>query len=196
MNERVYIHEFIDVIGHNRAKYMQHMTANWGPIGQEERNQLCYGVWALVGSTGVWPKTVNMWEHDSWSGLAASFAVETVGRGAQDPALERWWAKAAGFRSGGTDRIMLPAPWARGVEALCADGVKGDVYAHELVTVEPGTAAELLEHARGRLRICTRVMDGSSAARSRPRWPTTTRRCSCGRSRRGSNGPTVNAIAT
>ena len=31
VNERVYIHEFIDVIGHNRAKYMQHMTANWGP---------------------------------------------------------------------------------------------------------------------------------------------------------------------
>ena len=50
MNDRVYIHEFIDIIGHSRANYMQHMTANWGPIGQEERNQLCYGVWALVGS--------------------------------------------------------------------------------------------------------------------------------------------------
>ena len=38
MNDRVYIHEFIDIIGHNRAHYMQHMTANWGPIGQEERD--------------------------------------------------------------------------------------------------------------------------------------------------------------
>ena len=28
VNDRVYIHGFIDVIGHNRTQYMQHMTAN------------------------------------------------------------------------------------------------------------------------------------------------------------------------
>ena len=148
VNDRVYIHEFIDIIGHHRSNYMHHMTANWGPIGQEERNQLCYGVWALVGSTGLWPKTVNLWEHGTWSGLAASFAVEAVGGGAQDPSLERWWAKAAAFRSGGLDRIMVPAPWGRGIEQLCADGVRGDVYAHELVTVAAGTAVDVLERAR------------------------------------------------
>ena len=81
VNDRVYIHEIIDIIGHNRANYMQHMTANWSPIGQEERNQLCYGVWALVGSTGAWPKTINMWEHAGWSGLAAAPArPRTPGR--------------------------------------------------------------------------------------------------------------------
>jgi hypothetical protein len=89
-----------------------------------------------------------MWEHDSWSGLAASFATEAVGRGAQDPALERWWAKAADFRSGGFDRIVVPAPWTPTIEELCAAGVRGDVYAHELVTVAPGSASELLERAR------------------------------------------------
>jgi len=89
-----------------------------------------------------------MWEHENWSGLAASFSVETVGRGAQDPALEKWWAQAAQFRSGGVDRIMVPAPWARGIEELCAGGVRGDVYAHELVTVEPGSAPDVLERAR------------------------------------------------
>ena len=26
-NEKIYIHEFIDIIGHARAKYMHHMTA-------------------------------------------------------------------------------------------------------------------------------------------------------------------------
>jgi hypothetical protein len=148
VNDRVYIHEFIDVIGHNRARYMQHMTANWSPIGQEERGQLCYGVWALLGSTGGWPKTVNMWEHESWSGLAASFAIEAVGKGAQDPALERWWAKAAELRSGGFDRIVLPAPWTQTIEELCAAGVRGAAYAHELVRVAPGTARDVLERAR------------------------------------------------
>jgi hypothetical protein len=127
---------------------MQHMTANWSPIGQEERGQLCYGVWALIGSTGSWPKTINMWEHEGWSGLAASLEVESVGKGAQDPALERWWAKAAEFRSGGYDRIVVPAPWTRTIEELVADGVQGDVYAHELITVENGGAGDILERAR------------------------------------------------
>jgi hypothetical protein len=148
MNDRVYIHEFIDVLGHNRAKYMHHMTANWSPIGQEQRDQLCYGVWALIGSTGAWPQTVNMWEHKGYDGLAASFALEAVGAGAQDPALVKWWAKAAEFRRGGFDRIMVPAPWTRTITELCADGVRGDAYAHELVKVRPGAAVELLERAR------------------------------------------------
>lgn len=148
MNERVYIHEIIDIIGHHRAAYMQHMTANWSPIGQEQRGQLCFGVWALLGSTGAWPKTVNLWEHTSWSGLAASFAHEAVGAGAQDPALARWWAEAANFRSGGYDRIVVPAPWMAGIEELCARGTRGEAYAHEIVTVEPGRASEVLEQAR------------------------------------------------
>jgi hypothetical protein len=148
VNDKVYIHEFIDIRGHHRANYMQHMTANWSPIAQESRHQLCYGVWALLGSTGAWPQTVNMWEEDGWDGLAASFAAEAVGAGAQDPALERWWAKAAEFRRGGFDRIMEPAPWTQTIEELCRDDVRGDVYAHELVSVRPGAASELLERAR------------------------------------------------
>ena len=31
MNDKAYIHEFIDIIGHNRANYMHHMTANFSP---------------------------------------------------------------------------------------------------------------------------------------------------------------------
>ena len=148
VNDRVYIHELIDIHGHHRARYMHHMTANWSPNAQEERDQLCYGVWALLGSTGAWPQTVNMWEHAGWEGLAASFATEAVGRGAQDPKLEKWWAAAAELRRGGFDRIMVPAPWTRTITELCADGVRGDVYAHELVKVRPGAAVDLLERAR------------------------------------------------
>jgi hypothetical protein len=148
MNDRIYIHEFIDIRGHNRANYMQHMTANWSPTAQAERHQLCYGVWALLGSTGAWPQTVNMWEEDGWHGLADSFGHEAVGTGAQDPKLAKWWAKASEFRRGGFDRIMVPAPWTRTIEELCAEGVRGAVYAHELVKVRPGYAVDLLDRAR------------------------------------------------
>ena len=51
MNDKIYIHELIDIIGANRARYMHHMTANWCPVGRVERNQHCFGVWATVGST-------------------------------------------------------------------------------------------------------------------------------------------------
>jgi len=148
VNDRVYIHELIDIRGHHRASYLQHMTANWSPTAQVQRHQLCYGVWSLLGSTGAWPQVVNMWEEDGWAGLADSFGIEAVGRGAQDPKLERWWAAAADLRRGGFDRLMVPAPWTRTIEELCADGVHGVAYAHELVKVRPGAAVELLERAR------------------------------------------------
>jgi hypothetical protein len=145
MNDKLYIHEFIDIIGHNRANYMHHMTANWSPKGQEERHQLCYGVWGVLGSTRRWPEVLNMWEEDGWEGLASSFKHETSGAGMQDPALAKWWARAAQFRSGGFDRILRPAPWTRTIEELCADGVTGATYAHEQLTVEPGKSGEFLE---------------------------------------------------
>lgn len=148
VNANVYIHELIDIRGHHRADYMQHMTANWSPNAQEDREQLCYGVWALLGSTGPWPQVVNMWEEAGWDGLASSFGGEAVGRGAQDPKLAKWWAKASEFRRGGFDRIVVPAPWTRTIEQLCAEGVRGECDAHELVTVRPGTATDLLERAR------------------------------------------------
>ena len=71
MNEKVYIHEYIDIIGHNRGRYMYHMTANWSPAAQEDRHQLCFGVWGVVGSTGRWPQVVNIWEEDGFDGLRA-----------------------------------------------------------------------------------------------------------------------------
>jgi hypothetical protein len=143
-NHKVYIHELIDIIGHNRARYMHHMTANWVPVAIEERNQHCFGVWGTVGSTGQWPQVVNMWELDGWDGLAANFAHELGHASLQDPALAEWWAVAADLRRGGVDRIVVPEPWTRPVAALIADGVQGALYSHELVRVPPGAAPDFL----------------------------------------------------
>jgi len=148
-NEKIYIHELIDIIGHARAKYMQHMTANWCPIGRAERGQLCFGVWGTVGSTGRWPQVVNLWEEPGWDGLAASFAHETGHPGLQDPSLVKWWAEAAKYRSGGLDRILVPAPWMRTIDELCRDDVRcGAFAAHEIVQVATGRAQEFLERVR------------------------------------------------
>jgi hypothetical protein len=143
-NENVYIHEFIDILGHGRNRYVHHMTANWCPIAREERDQLCFGVWATVGSTGRWPEVVNVWELAGWDGLVANFEHEFAGGRTQDPSLAEWWSVAAGLRRGGTDRVLLPAEWSPTIDELCADGVRGELYAHELVSLPPGRAGEFL----------------------------------------------------
>jgi hypothetical protein len=148
VNDKVYIHEFIDIIGRHRADYMHHMTANFSPSAQEERHQQCYGVWGVVGSTGRWPGVVNLWEEDGLDGLATSFRYEFNHDTLQDPKLAKWWATAANFRSGGTDRLLAPAPWTRTSAELCADGVTGEAYAHERIRVTPGQSADTLEMIR------------------------------------------------
>ncbi len=145
MNDKVYIHELIEVIGQNRARYMHHMTANWVPVAIEERNQRCFGVFGTVGSTGRWPEVVNLWELDGWDGLVGNFSHELSHDSLQDPSLAEWWSVAASLRSGGFDRIVVPAPWTRSIDELVADGVRGEVYAHELIEVPPGGAPDLLD---------------------------------------------------
>lgn len=146
MNDKIYIHEFIDIIGHNRSKYVHHMTANWSPIAQEERDQLCFGVWGVVGTTGRWPEVVNLWEEDGFDGLASGLRHELSRPQMQDAKLEKWWAEAAGYRSGGLDRILIPAPWTRTIGEWCEAGVPtAAVYAHEMVRLaEPGRAEDFL----------------------------------------------------
>ena len=148
MNDRVYTHEFIDIIGPNRPQYMHHMTANWSPIGQDERDQLCFGVWGAVGTTTRWPRVVNMWEEKGFDGLAAGFGHELGRPNLQDEKLEKWWNEAANYRSGGFDRVLIPAPWTRTIEELCADGVNGTAYAHETITLEAGGADDFLSMVR------------------------------------------------
>jgi hypothetical protein len=147
VNDKVYIHEFIAITKQNRARYMHHMAANWSPIAQEQRHQLCYGVWGVVGSTGQWPQVVNIWEEDGFDGLARSFRLEFGNARLQDPALEKWWAAAADLRSGGIDRLLVPHPDTLPIEALCEAGISGEVYAHELITVSPGAARGFLDEA-------------------------------------------------
>ncbi len=148
MNAKVYTHEFIDIRGANRPQYMHHMTANWSPIAQEERNQLCFGVWGVVGTTDRWPRVINMWEEDGFPGIAAGLGHETGRPNMQDAKLEKWWNEAASYRNGGFDRIMIPAPWTRTIGELTADGVRGAVYAHEMVKLAPGAAVEFLDIVR------------------------------------------------
>jgi hypothetical protein len=150
LNDKLYIHEYIEIIGHHRADYMHHMTANWSPKAQVERNQKCYGVWGTVGTTRRWPEVVNLWEEDGFDGMATSFRHELNHAGLQDPALAEWWAEAANFRRSGEDKLLIPAPWTQTIDELCAAGNTYEAYAHETFSVDADTAWTFTDLVRER----------------------------------------------
>lgn len=183
---RIYIHEFVDVVGTRRAQYQHHMTANWVPEAGPQRRQQCFGVFSVVGSTGRWPQVVNLWEYESWDDLAHNFSVELVGAGHRDPLLAEWWEQAAEFRTGGLDRILVAHDDSPGVADWQARGGTGAVaYVHEIVRTRIGTARDAIEaivgpgaedHARfglqlvGAFRTALRADDEVIALWAVPDW--------------------------
>jgi hypothetical protein len=140
---RVCIHEVVDVDGTRRTDYQHHMTANWVPEAGPLRRQRCFGVFSLVGSTGPWPCVVNIWEYDGWADLAHNFSVELAGTAHRDPMLAEWWERAATFRRGGHDRVLVADDSDPGVEHWQSRGGTGAVgYVHDVIVVDPGAAPE------------------------------------------------------
>lgn len=147
---RVYIHEFVDVVGTERARYQHHMTANWCPEAGPLRRQSCFGVFSVVGSTGHWPQVVNLWEYESWDDLAHNFSVELVGAQHRDPMLAAWWERAAAFRTGGVDRVLVAHPESPGTRDWAERGGTGAVaYVHETYRTPAGAAPELCDQVVG-----------------------------------------------
>lgn len=146
MNPHIYLHETIDIIGQGRAAYNRHMTANFARQARESRGLHCVGVFSTVGSTERWPQSVNLWEYASgWAGVARHFRVELTNPRHQDDELAAWWAEAAALRSGGYDRLLVPASYSPPLAHLLAEAVRGECYYHELVACEPGRARDFLD---------------------------------------------------
>lgn len=146
MNDRIYLHEFIDIVGQGRAAYNHHMTANYGHLARTERRLYCVGVFSTVGSTERWPQSTNLWEYrDGWDGVANHFSFEFGNAAHQDTNLVTWWAEAAKLRSGGFDRLLIPSHFTPTLDELLANEVRGECYYHEQISCEPGTAPDVLD---------------------------------------------------
>jgi len=144
MNPHIYMHEFIDVIGQNRAKYMEHM-ADFVTQARVNKNMRCVGLWGTIGSTDRWPEAVNLWEMDGWHGVAASLDHETADPTLQDPDVAAWWAKAAPLRSGGFDRMLVPSDFTPSLAECIERGIKGHVYYHTQISCSPGRAPAVID---------------------------------------------------
>jgi len=139
-NPKLYLHETIHIIGTGSEAYKRHTGTRTpsGPAG------FLVGTWQQSGSTGDWPRVVNLWEMDGWAGWGQLLEHQYGGEG-QPAALAQWWSEAARLRSGGFDRILEPAPYCPTRAELISRKVRGRAFIQEIATVFPGAADAYLE---------------------------------------------------
>ena len=141
MNAKLYLHEVIQIVGTGSEPYKRH-TGERQPTGPAGR---LVGTWQQSGSTGDWPRVVNLWEMDGWDGWAEILEYQYAPRSGQPAALRKWWTEATRYRSGGFDRILEPAPWSPTRDELVARNVRGRAFIQEIATVAPGRAGDYLD---------------------------------------------------
>jgi len=142
-NGCLYLHEVIDIVGTGSEAYKAH-TGALG-TGRTDGGAPLVGTWQQSGSTGAWPKVVNLWEMRGWDHWAEILARQYTRASGQEKKLGRWWKEATKYRSGGFDRILEPAPFSPTRANLIERGVRGMACLQEIATVRPGTTERYLD---------------------------------------------------
>ncbi len=142
-NTKIYLHEIIDIVGAGSEPYKRHTAAGWHGRWRSGGATLV-GLWQQSGSTGDWPKVVNLWEMDGYDHWAAILERQYAGEG-QPPALRAWWTRALAWRSGGHDRILEAAPFSPTRQDLIDRDVRGRACIQEIAAVVPGRVEHYLE---------------------------------------------------
>lgn len=139
----LYLHEIIDIIGDGQQAYLDTVAER---AAHSERSGLsrCFGVWRVIGSTGHWPRVVNLWEMDGWAHWAKTLERQFLPQ-SKDPTLAPWWSRAAQWRRGGFDRVLEPAAFSPTRDALREDGLKAWVCLHTIQRLRRGCGTAYLE---------------------------------------------------
>lgn len=146
----LYLHEIIDIIGTGQEPYMRSVIERAKHSEREGISRLM-GCWKVIGSTGRWPRVVNLWEMDDWTHWARALERQFLPE-RRDPSLQPWWTQATEWRRGGFDRILVPAPYAPRRSDLQAASLRAWVFIHTIARLRPGAAREYLEQLGALLR--------------------------------------------
>jgi hypothetical protein len=146
-NPHLYLHEVIRIVGTGSEAYKRHTGEG---RGRGPHGAPLVGTFQQSGSTGAWPRVVNLWEMRGWDHWAELLEYQYAGGGEQPGDLKRWWTEATEWRSGGFDRILEPAPFSPTRQALVERGVRGAAVLQEVATVRPGAADAYLDAVASR----------------------------------------------
>jgi hypothetical protein len=140
-NTHLYLHETIHIVGTGSEAYKRH-TGEGRARGPHAAALV--GTWQQSGSTGRWPRVVNLWEMRGWDHWAELLEYQ-YGDTAQPEELRRWWTEATQFRSGGFDRILEPAPWSPTRQELIERGTRARAFVQEVACIRAGQVEQYLE---------------------------------------------------
>jgi hypothetical protein len=146
----LYLHETIDILGEGAVPYMEKSVVGFDAAAVADRGLALFGTFLVQGSTGRWPQVVNVWEIvDSWAGWERLCARTNLRRQA-NAELAAWWREAASWRTGGFDRLLGAAPGSPTLAEVSdrAQGIRGELFVHELASVRPGSALDYLDAVR------------------------------------------------
>jgi hypothetical protein len=149
-NRHVYLHETITIVGTGSESYKAHT----GKLGTDRADggAPLVGTWQQSGSTGSWPTVVNLWEMRDWDHWAEILARQYTRSSGQEPELKQWWTEATQWRSGGFDRILVPAAYSPTRAEIVGRSIRGVGCVQEIATVKPGTAERYLAAVGSRWR--------------------------------------------
>jgi hypothetical protein len=142
----LYLHETIHTVpGQEEAYIAGVMATRFAEVLTEPEGtirQIQVGLFRTSGSSGVWPKVINLWDIVDWRLLTNNFKLQFTDT--RDPYLEDWWNRNLTLRRGGFDRVLVPATFTPDVDQLRAEGVQARVFLQEIVRVSFGGAREYL----------------------------------------------------
>ncbi len=139
----IYLHEIIHTVPGQEEPYMASvLSLQYVPerLGRSER-YTGSAQWRTTGASGLWPKVINLWEHDGWGGLVGNLSRQFTDV-QRDTEMEDWWNRNLHLRRGGYDRVLLPASFSPEISGLVREGYQARVFLHEIAAVPWGRRDE------------------------------------------------------
>ena len=150
MNPHIYLHEVMYTVPGKEEAYMASVMSIRDDPGRADRQTHgAFGQFRSVDPSGAWPGVINIWEED-WDALASDLAAQFHGA-ARDVALEQWWNRNVHLRTGGYDRVLVPAAFSPTKGDLCDRGFTAEIFLHEIISLPFGEPERYLAQVEERL---------------------------------------------
>jgi len=132
VNPHIYVHEVMYTVPGREEAYMASVMSIRDDPGRADRQTHgALGQFRSVDTSGSWPGVINIWEED-WDALADDLAAQ-FHAAQRDVALEQWWNRNIHLRTGGYDRVLVPAAYSPTKRELSDRGFTGEVFVHEII---------------------------------------------------------------
>lgn len=156
----VNLHEIIHTVPGQEERYMTSIlshTARRRWLGAEAaaRDTLPpaqVGFFRTAEVSGRWPKVVNIWGPKPWHDLVANFEMQFHGDAGD---LEEWWNRNLVLRTGGYDRVLLPAAFSP--DSAEIDNRTGRVFLQEILQLRWGDVDAYLDRLQRFLPAAERL---------------------------------------